>query len=111
VDSPTQLAQSIQTLLFTIRSDATHLDSQRCEPSDELTETRCSIASDRNVTHRKACFHYGSSPDDARHTFQAILKIFAIGVGCAIWLKSMSHAHRDNDHRGNSPENGIGRKF
>jgi hypothetical protein len=50
-------------------------------------------------------------PDDARSTFQAILKIFAIGVGCAIWLKSMSHAHRDNDHRGNIPENGIGRKF
>ena len=31
--------------------------------------------------------------------------------GCAICLKSTSHAHRDNDHEGNSPENGIYRKF
>ena len=30
---------------------------------------------------------------------------------CAICFKSMSHAHRDNDHEGNSPENGIYRKF
>ena len=31
--------------------------------------------------------------------------------GCAICLKSTSHALRDNDHEGNSPENGIYRKF
>jgi hypothetical protein len=33
------------------------------------------------------------------------------GVGCATGFESTSHAYRDNDHKGNSPENGICRKF
>jgi hypothetical protein len=31
--------------------------------------------------------------------------------GLRLWFKSTSHARRNNDHEGNSPENGIGRKF
>jgi hypothetical protein len=34
-----------------------------------------------------------------------------IGVGCATWLKTTSHVHRNNDHKGNSPENGNCRKY
>ena len=32
-------------------------------------------------------------------------------MGYAICLKSTSHAHRDNDHEGNSLESGIHRKY
>jgi hypothetical protein len=49
---------------------------------------------------RKACFHYGSFPDDAPSAFQAILNIIVSVPGCAIWFESTSHAHRDNDHGG-----------
>jgi hypothetical protein len=45
--------------------------------------------------------------------FQAILRmpVFGVGVGGATWFRSTSHAHRDNDHKGNSPENGSRRKI
>jgi len=42
------------------------------------------------------------------HEFVAVSQMPS---GCATCLKSTSHAHRDNDHEGNSPENGICRKF